>query len=125
MTLANGIVALRLAADAVLDLWQDDDARAEGDRAGARAELMAAGHTVARWYDNLAASIVGRSAVPDPTPHDHAADGRLIDAVRSDLQGRDGTATAAAVRVIWTADHLDAVRRLQESLVGPARAATA
>ena len=125
MTLANGIVALRLAADAVLDLWQDDDARAEGDRAGARAELMAAGHTVARWYDKLAASIVGRSAVPDPTPHDHAADGRLIDAVRSDLQGRDGTATAAAVRVIWTADHLDAVRRLQESLVGPARAATA
>ena len=63
--------------------------------------------------------------MPDPAPHDHAADGRLIDAVRSDLQGRDGTATAAAVRVIWTADHLDAVRRLQESLVGPARAATA
>ena len=122
MTLANGIVALRLAADAVLDLWRDD-ARAEGDRAGARAELMAAAHAVSRWYDGLAAGVAGRGPVPDPAPHDHAADGRLIDAVRRDLQGDDGMATAAAVRVIWTADHLDAVRRLQDSLVGPARAA--
>jgi hypothetical protein len=28
------------------------------------------------------------------------------------------------VRVIWTGDHLDATRRLQDTLVGPARAAT-
>jgi len=26
------------------------------------------------------------------------------------------------VRVIWTGDHIDAARRLQETLVGPARA---
>ena len=43
MTLVNGVVALRLAADAVLDLWQRRRRPAEGDRAGARAELMAAG----------------------------------------------------------------------------------
>jgi hypothetical protein len=29
------------------------------------------------------------------------------------------------VRVIWTGDHLDAVRRLQEMIVPPARAARA
>jgi uncharacterized membrane protein YccC len=124
MTLANGVVALRLTAHAILDLWQND-ARAEGDRAGARAELLAASRSVTGWYDSLAAALLGHGPMPTPTPHDPAADGRLIDAVRRDHQGRDGKATAAAVRVIWTADHLDAVRRLQQSLVTPARAATA
>jgi hypothetical protein len=44
--------------------------------------------------------------------------------VRHDLLGRDGNATATAVRMIWTGDHLDAARRMQEALVEPARAAT-
>ena len=53
------------------------------------------------------------------------ADGRLFDAVASDLEDGDGHATATGVRVIWTGDHLDAVRRLQETLVGPAHTAVA
>jgi hypothetical protein len=52
--------------------------------------------------------------------HDTAADGRLLDAVRRDLQGDDGKASATAVRMIWTGDHLDAVRRLQRLIVEPA-----
>jgi hypothetical protein len=115
---------VRLAADAVLALWEDDDATPDdGDRTGARAELLAGGHEVTRWYGDLAAGLLGRGPVPDPVPPDPAADGRLVAAVRRDLQGADGTGTATAVRVIWTADHLDAVRRLQDSLVPPARAA--
>jgi hypothetical protein len=43
--------------------------------------------------------------------------------VRSDLSGQDGRASAIAVRVIWTGDHLDAARRLQATLIEPARAA--
>ena len=39
------------------------------------------------------------------------------------LRGSDGEATATGVRVIWTSDHLDAVRRLQDSIVKPAQAA--
>jgi hypothetical protein len=35
----------------------------------------------------------------------------------------DGRPTATAVRTIWTGDHLDAARRLQEAIVEPARAA--
>jgi hypothetical protein len=53
------------------------------------------------------------------------ADGRLIDAVRRDLDGRDARSTATAVKMIWTADHLDAARRLQAALTGPAKAAAA
>jgi hypothetical protein len=59
--------------------------------------------------------------VPAPLTHDTAADERLIEAVRRDLTGADGHATATAVRVIWTADHIDAARRLQAGIVAPAR----
>jgi hypothetical protein len=54
---------------------------------------------------------------------DQIADGRLVDAVGRDLRNPDGQATATGIRVIWTGDHLDAVRRLQETLVETARAA--
>jgi hypothetical protein len=53
------------------------------------------------------------------------ADGRLVSAVRHDVQHGGGQPTPAAVSVIWTADHLDEVRRLQHSIVGPARAVAA
>jgi hypothetical protein len=123
--LVTGVVALRLAADAVLDLWQRDDGQAGGDRSVARRELLATSDLVQGWYGNLAASLTGRGDVPAPLDHDGLADRRLVDAVRHDLRGEDGRATATAVRVIWTGDHLDAVRRLQTALVEPARIAAA
>jgi hypothetical protein len=50
-------------------------------------------------------------------PHDNAADGRLIEALRRDLLGDDGSSSGTATRMIWTGDHLDAARRLQATLV--------
>jgi hypothetical protein len=85
---------------------------------------VASAAAVHTWYDDLAASIAAHRAVRDPVPHDRIADGRLVDAIRADLRTDDGRATATAVRMIWTGDHLDAARRLQESLIGPARALT-
>jgi hypothetical protein len=123
MGLVTGVANLRLAADAVLDLWQRDDGRATGDRSAARRELLTTTDLVVSWYGNLAASLTGRGGVPTALDHDPLADTRLVDAVRQDLRGEDGRATATAVRVVWTGDHLDAVRRLQAALVEPARAA--
>jgi hypothetical protein len=42
--------------------------------------------------------------------------------VRRDLLGDDGRASATAIRMIWTDDHLDVVRRLQAAIIPPARA---
>jgi hypothetical protein len=125
--LVNGVAGLRLAADAVLDLWNGDGQPQvpTSDRAAARHELVASAEHLTAWYDHFAASLAGVGAVPDPLPADAVADGRLIDAVAADLQDGDGHATATGVRVIWTGDHLDAARRLQEGLVGPARVAVA
>jgi lysyl-tRNA synthetase class I len=44
---------------------------------------------------------------------DEPANARFVDAVRRDLSG---AGTAIAVRLIWTADHLDAIRRLEVDL---------
>jgi uncharacterized membrane protein YccC len=120
--LVTGVAGLRLAGDAVLDLWQRDDAAA-GQRAGARAELLASTARIVDWYDAFADGIIGQRAIPEPLRHDDAADGRLIEAIDRDLRREDGRASATAARMIWTGDHLDAARRLQGSLVGPARAA--
>jgi hypothetical protein len=123
-SLVTGVAGLRLAADAVLELWEGDGADG-GDRAAARRQLVASSELMTGWYRNFAASLTGRGPVPEPLPRDEAADGRLVDAVSHDLRRADGRATGTAVRMIWTGDHLDAARRLQDSLVVPARAAAA
>jgi uncharacterized membrane protein YccC len=121
-SLVTGVGGLRLAADAVLDLWQREDGASTGDRAEARRELLKSSELVKAWYDDLAASLVDGGEPREPLAHDRVADGRLVDAVRHDLRGADGRASATAVRMIWTGDHLDAARRLQQIIVGPARA---
>jgi hypothetical protein len=121
-SLVTGVAGLRLAADAVLDLWKGT-ASVDGDRTAARAELTASAERVRDWYDDFAGSLIGRGEVPDPLTADEAGDGRLLDAVRHDLVSTSGQASATGVRMIWTGDHLDAARRLQSVLVPPARAA--
>ena len=120
--LVAGVTGVRLAGDAVLDLWHGGQASA-GERDAARRELTLAAEHVASWYEHFAASLSGTEQVPDPLAPDEVADGRLIEAVERDLSGSDGRATATGVRVIWTGDHLDGVRRLQEPLAEQARAA--
>ncbi|UQX89418.1 FUSC family protein [Jatrophihabitans telluris] len=124
-SLVTGVAGLRLAADAVLDLWQRDEGEPDGDRAVARKQLRLAAEQVRDWYDRLAASLLGDGPPPDPQGHDKRADARLVEAVRHDLAAADGTASPTAVRMIWTAEHLDAARRLQHSIAGPARTAVA
>ncbi|MCW2530116.1 MAG: hypothetical protein JWM76_4976, partial [Pseudonocardiales bacterium] len=124
-TLVTGVAGLRLTGDAVMDLWQRDDGLAGGDRAAARAEILLSLSRVRDWYDQLGNSLLTRTRVGDAVTHDDEADSRLVQAVRNDLRGDDGRASATAVRMIWTGDHLDAARRLQATLVEPARNATA
>jgi hypothetical protein len=123
--LVTGVAGLRLAADAVLDLWQRDDGAADGDRAAARRELVAGAEVVSGWYERLAGSLAGAGEVPQPLPREVIDDARLLDALARDLSGASRRASATAVRMIWTSDHLDAALRLQHTLVDPARAAVA
>ena len=118
--LITGVVGLRLAGDAVLDLWRNDDP-GDGDRSEARRELVASTARMSGWYHGLAAGLTGRAAVPDPQPDDEQASRRLLDTVDHDLRAEDGRVTSTAVRVVWTGDHIDSARRLEETLAAPAR----
>jgi uncharacterized membrane protein YccC len=120
--LVTGVAGLRLEADAVLDLWRGDDGQAGGDAAAARHEILGTTERVTGWYDGLATTLVTGGELPQPLAHDTAADGRLIRDVRRDLLGDDGRASATAIRMIWTGDHLDVVRRLQAAIIPPAGA---
>src|SRR6202022_4543060 len=77
------------------------------------------------WYDTFAASLTGQGAVPEPLARNPDADRALIDAVSRDLRRADGRASVTAARMVWTGDHLAAARRLQATLVEPARVAVA
>ncbi|MFM9700412.1 FUSC family protein [Streptomyces europaeiscabiei] len=120
-TLVTGIVGLRLAADAVLGLWQRAG-ELEPDRPGARLVLLGAVGRVAGWYRDLAAGLGRATPVRDPLPRNPVAEAELVESLRRDLSDEHGQATDTAVRIIWTADHLDAARRLQPSLAAAAGA---
>jgi uncharacterized membrane protein YccC len=115
----TGVAGVRLTGDAILDLWKDHNIPADGDRSAAREELGSSSRLLANWYRDLARQLVNQHPLPDPLPGDLVADGHLIAAVRRDLSDKAGKATATAVRMIWTGEYLDSVRRLQPEIVGP------
>ncbi|GAA5040082.1 FUSC family protein [Streptomyces siamensis] len=121
-TLVTGIVGLRLAADAVLGLWKRSGGQdSAADRADARLVIVGAAGRITDWYRDLAATLSRGAAVPDPMPRSAAVEGQLVDCLRQDLSDTGGRGPATAVRIIWTADHLDVARRLQSSLAEAAR----
>jgi hypothetical protein len=121
--LVTGVAGLRLAGDAVLELWQGEDGVAAGDRSAAREALLDTGERIRSWYDDLAVSLVSGQELRVPLEHDKLADSKLIEAIRHDLRVSHGVASGTAVRMIWTADHLDAARRLQGVVFDPAQEA--
>ncbi|NEA33961.1 FUSC family protein [Streptomyces sp. SID13031] len=115
-TLVTGVAVLRITADAILELWRRGGSPT-GNRTAARAELVDATASIVDWYQRTAVALAGAGEVPPPIERDSDANERLVNAVRQDLTGKDGRWTATAVRMLWTADHLDGLRRLQTALV--------
>ncbi|MFJ9542500.1 FUSC family protein [Streptomyces sp. NPDC101225] len=121
--LITAVAVLRLTADSILDLWERDEPFPAGDRTAARKEILESGTAVCNWYQQAARALAGYAEVPEALPGEPARDVRLISAVRRDLSDQHGLGTRTAVKVIWTADHIDVARQLQTALVEPARAA--
>ena len=117
--LVGGVSLLRLSADAVIDLWDRDERAIGGDRAAARQELHGASASLNEWYGQVARALVGLDTAPSRLPDDEVADAHLVEVVRRDLRDADGQATPTAVKLIWTADHIDAARRLQDEIAEP------
>ncbi|MET8807850.1 FUSC family protein [Streptomyces sp. NPDC004546] len=120
--LVTGVAALRLAADAVLSLWRDTGpTHGHAGQTDAHRAVVGAACAVMDWYCGFAASLGHKAPIPDPVPLRPKSASQLVESVRTDLVDGRGRATATAVRVIWTRDHVDAARRLQPSLAAAAR----
>ena len=95
------------------DAARNNGGEGHGRRLTAAFEALEAFPALAESRDRLLRLVTAERISP----------GDVVAAVESDLRGSGGQATATGVRVIWTGDHLDAARRLQEMVVVPARAA--
>lgn len=114
----TGVAGVRLAADAILELWRGE-APARSDHASTRQALLDPMERLERWYAELAEQLVALGPLPEPDQADPTASDELAAAVRDDLDGPED-AMATAVRIIWTADYLQVVRRLERAIVRPA-----
>ncbi|WP_432476112.1 FUSC family protein [Nocardioides sp. GXQ0305] len=117
--LVNGVVGLRLAADAVVDLWLHGET-VPADRAAARRVVEDASQRLVQWFDAFARSLVSDQAPPEALDSD-ADPAELAESLRPDLSSDNVGRVATAARFIWTHDYLDAIRRYQGPLVEPSR----
>ncbi|WP_374008853.1 FUSC family protein [Leifsonia sp. LS-T14] len=115
----TGVAGVRQASDAVAELWQGQPP-VDFHTAEAREALTAALDALESWYRELAAQLVASGPLPEPVPSDPTMVSRLAGAVLE----RQGASTdmhdvATAVRIIWTADYLVVVSRLETVIVAP------
>ncbi|MCU1362225.1 MAG: hypothetical protein JWM55_53 [Acidimicrobiaceae bacterium] len=123
-TLLRGVVSLRQTADAIVNLWEGDAGHDEAARTGEASQLSKEVRLIESWYDNFGAALTGAGELPVPVVESLALDPSLLDEVDNYLRVAGADAGATAVRLVWTKDYLGATRRLEETLVGPARAAS-
>jgi hypothetical protein len=117
--LLDAVAELRLTGDAVLDLWSTVGPRAEGDRAQARREVRGTAERMTMWFAEAAEALVGEGEPPPPAGRDDASGTRLVAALGRDLDGDNERGAAAAVRMIWTAQHVETARHLEIGVAGP------
>ncbi|WP_062347022.1 FUSC family protein [Herbidospora yilanensis] len=115
-SLVASVTVLQYSAEAIVDLWSRDDGHVDRDRSAAQMEIVTAADPVATWFERAGQALGREAPVPERLPYDQAAEARLIAAVSRDLSDDDGRATATGVRIVWTAHHVDAARRLADGV---------
>jgi hypothetical protein len=116
---------LRLTAEAISDLWADAGS-ARIDTPRAQLELIVMTERVTNWFAAMAQAMTGAGTVPRAFPEDGASAKRLVEALSQDLESApapDTSVRAQMVRLVWTGDHVDVARRLQDLVEQPARTA--
>ncbi|MDR6972363.1 FUSC family protein [Leifsonia shinshuensis] len=115
----TGVAGVRLASDAILELWRGQPP-VDPHTAEAREALNDALDRLESWYRELAARLLARGPLPEPVPSDPTMVARLAGAVlESQAHSADMHDSATAVRLIWTADYLEVVSRLETVIVAP------
>ncbi|MCU1526368.1 MAG: hypothetical protein JWP75_131 [Frondihabitans sp.] len=107
--------SIRRTADAICDLWQGHHDVGRNRRQG-RQDILALGSGITDWYDDAAEALDAGEPVSAPAPNDERLVAQLAQTLRRDLTDPDGLASLTAVQMIWTANYLETLRRLQTTL---------
>jgi uncharacterized membrane protein YccC len=120
--LAGAATRLRLVADSLDELCSKDvrgPLPPDLDLAGA--ELRAVADGVDLWYRRLGDLLAGRrTGVPAADPPDSQLPDDVVGHLRTGLVGADRDAARHALLLLWSAQHLDSLRRAEADLVDAA-----
>jgi hypothetical protein len=122
--LAGAATRLRLVGDSLDELCSKAvRVPLPPDLTEAGAELRAVSDGVDLWYRTLGDLLTGRrSTVPAPDPPDSQLPGHLVGHLRTGLDGADAAAGRQALLLLWGAQHLDSLRRVEPDLTAAAAA---
>ena len=120
-TLVTGVTLLQLSADAINDLWDRDSK--DANWLEARQHITDIAESVAAWYDRFAGRFEDATAIAESPPVE-ASDGQVVAAVRNSLMRSDNPDLAGALTILWIADHLKVVERLEPVVDGASRVAS-
>jgi hypothetical protein len=120
--LAGAATRLRLVADSLEELCaRDVHGTLPPDLVAAGAELRAVADGVDLWYRTLGDLLAGRRAtVPPADPPDSQLPDDVVGHLRSGLHVADPAATKHALLLLWSAQHLDSLRRAEPDLTNAA-----
>jgi hypothetical protein len=112
--LVAGAARVRRTAQSISALGRMTD----GDitRSGCGENLDGEIHALRSWYVTLGDSFVHSTAVPPPHVRDTRGRRRLLECVRADVTGADGTMVRSALVLLWVNQHLDNLWRLESHL---------
>ena len=117
--LAGAATQLRLVADSLEELaTQDVHVPLPDDLLAAGAELRAVSDGVDLWYRTLGDLLAGRrTTVPSADPPDSQLPDDVVGHLRTGLDEADAAAAKHALLLLWSAQHLDSLRRVEPDLV--------
>jgi hypothetical protein len=124
---ANGSNRIRLAADALARLRASGGAAKPPELAGSQAELVRRGAAVVGWFGELAETFDGSAAdgspgVPLAPELPPTVDEAFVSALRAAVRAPPASgARVRAEQLLWAAQYLHDLERLEPKLVGPAR----
>jgi hypothetical protein len=120
--LAGAATRLRLVADSLEELCaRDVHGRLPPDLVAAGAELRAVADGVDLWYRTVGDLLAGRRlTVPAADPPDSQLPDDVVGHLRGGLYVADPAATKHALLLLWSAQHLDSLRRAEPDVVNAA-----
>jgi uncharacterized membrane protein YccC len=121
--LVTGVAMLRLSAKVIVELG-DHRAKKDDEWVVARQRVADMSTSIVEWYGEFASRFQGEHALAN-LPAQTISDDQVVSAVREQLLQTKKPDLGEAVRILWTADQLAAVQRLEARVVIASRVAEA